>query len=262
MTTALSLEKASCFLGGRLVLQGLSFALGQGDVVAVLGASGAGKSNLLSLLDGRLPVVDGAVEVGGICLSSSVARKARRKTGFIFQDFALVDRLSVFRNVMAGRLGHLPLWSSCFGRDRPGDRRRVMELLDETGLAPFADRRVDALSGGQRQRVAVARCLAQEPDVILADEPVSNLDPESSVQMLELLTAQARTRGATVVFSTHQPDLALRFADRLIGLVDGQIRLDSPTARVRDADIATLYGASFSPYQQPPQRQQPCLRVC
>ncbi len=259
---ALSLEKASCFLGGRLVLQGVSFSIGQGDVVAVLGASGAGKSSLLSLLDGRLPVVDGTGEVGGLCLSSPAARKVRRKTGFIFQDFALVDRLSVFRNVMTGRLGHLPLWSSCFGRDRPADRRRVMEILNETGLAPFADRRVDALSGGQRQRVALARCLAQEPDVILADEPVSNLDPELSVQMLQILTAQARQSGATVVFSTHQPDLALRFANRLIGLVDGQLRLDSPAARVRDADIAALYGASRSPYQQPPQRQQPCLRVC
>ena len=259
---ALSLDKASCFLGGRLVLQGVSFSIGQGDVVAVLGPSGAGKSSVLSLLDGRLPVVDGAVEVGGLCLSSPAARRVRRKTGFIFQDFALVDRLSVFRNVMTGRLGQLPLWSSCFGRDRPADRRRVLELLDETGLTPVAERRVDELSGGQRQRVAVARCLAQEPDVILADEPVSNLDPELSVQMLELLTAQARTRGATVVFSTHQPDLALRFADRLIGLVDGQIRLDSPVSRVRDADIAALYGASLSFSQQPPQRQQPCLRVC
>lgn len=243
MTAAFALRGVSHSFDGQPVLRGLTLEAARGETMALLGPSGAGKSTLLALLDGRLRGWSGAAEVMGLPLppGGTPARETRAGTGFIFQEFALVDRQSVYQNVMNGRLGRMRVWPSIWGRFRAPDHLKVAAALEDTGLSELALRRADQLSGGQRQRVAIARCLAQEPQLILADEPVSNLDPAHAERILGLITDAARKRGIGVVFSSHQPDLARRFADRIAGLRGGAIQFDLPSAQVSSGDIADLY---------------------
>jgi phosphonate transport system ATP-binding protein len=224
-------------------LSNISLTLKEGETVAFLGPSGAGKSTLLALLDGRLRNWRGTAEVLETPYSATARppRDARSEVGFIFQEFALVDRLSVYQNVMNGRLGRMRTWQSLWSRFGERDHLVVSGVLEDTGLIDLAARRADKLSGGQRQRTAIARCLAQEPKLILADEPVSNLDPANAEKILGLITGAARKRGITVVFSSHQPELSQRFADRVIGLRDGKLLFDYPSAQVSAADISELY---------------------
>ncbi len=230
-------------------LSNISLTLKEGETVAFLGPSGAGKSTLLALLDGRLRNWRGTAEVLETPYSATARppRDARSEVGFIFQEFALVDRLSVYQNVMNGRLGRMRTWQSLWSRFGERDHLVVSGVLEDTGLTDLDARRADKLSGGQRQRTAIARCLAQEPKLILADEPVSNLDPANAEKILGLITGAARKRGITVVFSSHQPELSQRFADRIIGLRDGKLLFDRPSGQVSAADISELYhGASPS----------------
>ena len=221
----------------------VTLSVAPGEVVALIGPSGAGKSTLLALLDGRLRDWRGRARVLGAPLSPDAppARAHRADVGFVFQDFALIDRQSVYQNVMNGRLGRTPAWRSLWGRFGERDHMAVAAALHDTGLADLAARRADQLSGGQRQRVAIARCLAQEPRLILADEPISNLDPAHAAKLLALITGEARKRGIAVMFSSHQPELAQRFADRVVGLGDGEILFDRPAGRLSDDDIGRLY---------------------
>ena len=246
--------------GGSPALLGLSLSVNKGESVALLGASGAGKTTLLALCDGRLRGWRGQASVLGRSLSPdrAPALSARVDTGFIFQEFALVERSSVERNVLNGRLGRMPVLHAFFGGHSAQDRTAVHKAMAEAGIADLAHRRVDSLSGGQRQRVAIARCLAQEPQLILADEPVSNLDPARADDILSLITGAARARGVTAIFSSHQPDLAMRHADRVIGLRDGKLRFDRPAAKVTQQDIAQIY--HDGPGDVPPP-SKPGLRV-
>lgn len=243
MTAAFALDHVSHSFDGSAALHEISLRAEQGERIALLGASGAGKSTLLALLDGRLTGWTGTANVLGIPLSAAhaPARTFRAEIGFIFQEFALVDRQTVYQNVMNGRLGRMPIWPSLWGRYSEQDHIKVSAALDDTGLRDLAQRRADALSGGQRQRVAIARCLAQEPKLLLADEPVSNLDPAHAERVLRLITEAAQKRGATVVFSSHQPELSLRFADRIVGLRAGQKLFDKSSDMVRNEDTAKLY---------------------
>lgn len=243
MTAAFALHAVSHRFGGDTALSGVSLTAAPGERVALLGPSGAGKSTLLALLDGRLRGWQGRAEVLGNPLSPSQPppRALRADIGFIFQEFALVDRLSVYQNVMNGRLARMRVWPSLWGRFGEGDHLKVAAALKDTGLSDLAQRRADQLSGGQRQRVAIARCLAQEPRLILADEPVSNLDPAHAERILGLITHAASQRGIGVVFSSHQPDLSRRFADRVAGLRAGEVQFDKPSAQVSGEDIAALY---------------------
>lgn len=227
-------------------LDGVDLTVHAGQVVAVVGPSGAGKSTLLNLLDGRLTGWDGGALVLGRPLSprSAPDRAVRVETGFIFQDFALVERSSVYQNVLNGRLGRTDLLSSLLGRFSESDHAAARQALQDTGIADLAERRVDRLSGGQRQRVAIARCLAQEPRLILADEPVSNLDPRTAEDMLTLLTGVARARRATLVFTSHQPELAARHADRILALKAGRIALDCPAKDLHADDLDRIYGTT------------------
>ena len=168
-------------------------------------------------------------------------RARRPDTGFVFQEFALVERSTVLRNVLNGRLGRMSPLRALLGSPTKHDLEIARTALADCGIADLAECRVDSLSGGQRQRVAIARCLAQEPRLILADEPVSNLDPARACEILALLTGAARTRGATALFSSHQPDLARRFAQRIIGMRDGRIVFDVPTSELNDDATAELY---------------------
>ena len=146
--------------------------------------------------------------------------------------------------VMNGRLGRTNRWASLWGRFTDRDHAIVGSVLQDTGLATLAERRADQLSGGQRQRVAIARCLAQEPQLVLADEPVSNLDPAHAERVLRLITGQARKRSIGVVFTSHQPDLAARFAERIVAMKDGRIALDCPASDLTPGDLAQIYGTT------------------
>ncbi|PCH81359.1 MAG: phosphate/phosphonate ABC transporter ATP-binding protein [Hyphomicrobiales bacterium] len=244
--TAISLADVNHHYPGVIQpsLTGFDFSVERGATIALIGPSGAGKSTLLALLDGRLRNWNGAVSVLGNSLDAHTApsRADRAKTGFIFQEFALVERASVARNVMNGRLGHTGPVASLFGRFSQLDYDAVDEAMEDAGIAELADKRVDSLSGGQRQRVAIARCLAQEPELLLADEPISNLDPLSAEKTLKLLTQIRQKRDMTLVFSSHQPDLAKRFADRIIGIRAGAMAFDTCASDFTAEMYQDVYG--------------------
>lgn len=229
--------------GENRAIDHVSLSIEAGERVALLGPSGAGKTTLLTLLDGRLRDWRGRVSVLGVAYEPhrALPLAKRAETGFIFQEFALVERSTVLRNVLNGRLGRMHGWRALLGHAAKNDIEVARSALTDCGIADLADRRVDSLSGGQRQRVAIARCLAQNPQLILADEPVSNLDPSRAAEILSLLTSAAQARGATTVFSSHQPELARRFADRVIGMRNGRIAFDLATPELTDDATAALY---------------------
>lgn len=231
---------------GAPALDGIDLAVSAGEIVALVGPSGAGKSTLLALLDGRLRGwTGGAIALGRALASDSPPPRAvRAETGFIFQSHALVERATARRNVLNGRLGRAPLLASLLGRVRPEDEAAAMAALRDVDLVDLADERADRLSGGQRQRVAIARCLAQEPRLILADEPVASLDPLRAREVLRLLAGLARKRGATLVFSSHQPALALEVATRVVALREGRLVLDGPAPDITETALAAIYGAT------------------
>lgn len=228
---------------GLPALEGVSLSIPEGEAVALLGPSGAGKTTLLTLLDGRLRGWQGRVSILGSPLDPDHAPPLARRadSGFVFQEFALVERSTVLRNVLNGRLGRMGILRALLAQPSARDLSSARSALSDCGIADLADRRVDTLSGGQRQRVAIARCLAQEPRLILADEPVSNLDPARATEILTLLTQAARKRGATTVFSSHQPNLARQFADRIIGMRHGRIVFDTVTANLTEEATDRLY---------------------
>ena len=218
--------------------------IGAGQRVALIGTSGAGKSTLLRLIDGRLRGWSGSCAVLGRPLDPDrpPPRLWRRSVGFVFQEFALVERETVRQNVLNGRLGHAdPLWSLT-GRLGAPDHAAAEQAIREVGMEEFAERRVDRLSGGQRQRVAIARCLAQDPQILLADEPISSLDPVTSQTVLELLRDSAVDRGATLVISSHQPRLVAGYVDRFIALDRGRIVFDGPPDAVGEKQLSGIYG--------------------
>jgi len=228
------------------VLDDVSCSVAPGEVVALLGASGAGKTTLFRCLT-RLAEADG----GEIYFGDRPMRKldgrrlssARREAGLIFQQFNLIRRLSALDNVLVGRLGRVPTWRvvlRCFPR---ADRQLALAALDRVGMLPFALQRADSLSGGQQQRVAIARALAQQSKFVLADEPVASLDPESAKSVLSILRDVARERMIAVLVSLHQVDLALRYADRVIGLREGRMIADRPAASFAEIDHRAIFAA-------------------
>lgn len=214
-----------------------------GETVALIGSSGAGKSTLLRLLDGRLRGFSGKASVLGqpIDPARPPAREQRRQTGFVFQEFALVEQEDVRQNVLNGRLGRADPWASLIGRFSVADEEAVERAIADVGIADLADKRVDRLSGGQRQRVAIARCLAQEPALLLADEPVSNLDPVTAEAILDLLRDCAARRGATLLVSSHQPRLIGRYVGRFIAMDRGRIVFDGAPEALFDDTLAGIY---------------------
>jgi phosphonate transport system ATP-binding protein len=221
----------------------VSFAVRPGEFVAVLGTSGAGKTSLFRCITGLTGADAGSVMIHGrdICrVGGRELRAARREVALIFQQFNLVRRLTAIQNVIAGRLAQLPTWrvlARRFGRE---DRQLALRCLDEVGLLDRAYARADRLSGGQQQRVAIARALAQDAKVILADEPVASLDPESSATVLETLRTVAAA-GVAVVASLHQVHLATAYADRIVALRSGRLVEDAPTARLDARALGQIY---------------------
>lgn len=217
-------------------LQGIDFSLPRGQFCVALGASGSGKSTLLRLVNGLARATCGGILLDGEPLRDGDLRTRGRRMATIHQGIDLAPRLSVLDNVLTGSLARVPLWralAGAFGRER---QRRACSLLREVGLDERQlYRRASELSGGQQQRVGIARALMAQPALVLADEPVSSLDPATSRAVLELLRRAARAHGATVLCSLHQVELAQEFADRIVGLRAGRLVYDSDISGPLDA---------------------------
>lgn len=216
----------------------------RGERVAVIGPSGGGKSTLLRSIRGYVRPSQGKVEVMGVDLwtaGRAARRQASRRMALIYQQFHLAPRLSVLLNVLCGRLGATSRWRSLLGWFSEEDRRIAWSVICEVGLQEQVHQRADTLSGGEQQRVAVARALAQEPAIVLADEPVSSLDPAWAEDVLKLITAVQSRHNVTLIMSLHQPHLARRFADRIIALRNGRVVFDGRAAALTDSRLEELY---------------------
>ncbi len=230
---------------GDTALRGVSLGVAAGEIIGLIGPSGAGKSTLIRCVNRLIEPTSGRVfleenEITG--LSGSALRAARRRIGMIFQEYALVERLSVMENVLSGRLGYVGFWASWFRRFPEADIERALALLDRVGLSDQIDKRADALSGGQRQRVGIARALAQEPELLLVDEPTASLDPKTSRQVMRLLTELCTERRLAAVVNIHDVALAQMFLPRIVGLRAGEIVYDGPATGLTPDVLTLIYG--------------------
>ncbi len=240
------LDDVSVQYGGRVACVGLDLEIRPGEALAFVGPSGAGKTTALRLLNATVRPSAGRVEVDGADLAAvgdDALRALRARVGIIPQDLGLVPNLRVVQNVLAGRLGRHGFLRSVASMVRPrrAELTRVLEILDRLGIGDLLYERVDTLSGGERQRVAVARALYQEAGALLADEPLSALDPARSRETLELLLEVARENELTLVLSMHDIELARGHVPRLVGLRNGRVTFDRPAAEVAETDLLELY---------------------
>lgn len=245
--TALSLRGVTKTYQRTTALANLSLHVNRGEFVVLLGPSGAGKSTVFRCVTALTRPDSGEVMVLGQPmhrLQGEPLRMARREVGLIFQQFNLVSRLSALDNVLAGRLGYVPAWRVALRRFSRADRQAALANLDRVGLLHQAYQRADSLSGGQQQRVAIARVLTQQSRVLLADEPVSSLDPEASAITLDLLKGVCREHGIGVLCSLHQVDLAKAYADRIIGMRAGKVVFHGTPADLDEARFSQLYSGA------------------
>ncbi|QBI19320.1 phosphonate ABC transporter ATP-binding protein [Egibacter rhizosphaerae] len=235
--------------GGVRALDGLSLEIPEGEFVVIVGLSGAGKSTMIRTVNGLVPVTGGSVTVGDRRvdqLGRAGTRQLRAEVGMIFQAFNLVERTSVLNNVLMGRLHHVPLWRSTLGLYGREDVEIAMQSLELVEIVEKAYVRASNLSGGQQQRVGIARALAQEPTVLLADEPVASLDPPTSHVVMKYLQEINRRLGITTLVNLHFLDLARKYADRLIGLREGQLVFDGPGSEATEEVFEQIYGRSLT----------------
>lgn len=243
--SAVAFEGVTKRFGHTLALDDVSFAVEPGEMVVLLGLSGSGKSTLLRHVDALHEPTDGRVLALGTDVGQGRGarlRDLRRRIGFVFQQFHLVGRLSVLENVCTGALARLRGPRLGLVSYPKSVRLEAMAQLERVGLEPQVFQRTDTLSGGQQQRVAVARALMQRPEILLADEPVASLDPESSAQVMRLIRDIAVERNLTVLCSLHQVELALAWADRVVGLRSGRVVLDEPVHGLGSGAVASVYG--------------------
>src|SRR5438093_1158169 len=233
------------YRAGQPVLKDVSLTVEARGMTAIIGPSGTGKSTLIRCINRLVDPTSGEIIFRGqdlARLSSRELRVARRRIGMIFQEYNLVERLSVIENVLCGRLGYVAVWRAWLRRFPQADIERAFELIDAVGLGGYATQRADQLSGGQRQRVGIARALMQEPDLVLADEPTSSLDPKTSVEIMELIARRAGERDIPVIVNIHNVDLARRFADRIVGMSKGEVVFDGPPKALEDSHLLAIYG--------------------
>lgn len=243
MLRIVGLEKR--YKTGDHALKAVSFEVAQGDVVGLIGPSGAGKSTLIRCVNRLVEPTSGKVSLGDVeitALPRRRLREARRRIGMIFQEYALVERLTVMENVLSGRLGYVPFWRSFSRRFPPNDIAKAFSLLERVGLTEHVDKRADALSGGQRQRVGIARALEQDPDLLLVDEPTASLDPKTSRQIMRLITEICAERGLPAVINIHDVALAQAFVKRIIGLRAGEVVYDGPPSGLDEGALVRIYG--------------------
>jgi phosphonate transport system ATP-binding protein len=229
---------------GDHALKNVSFSIAAGEVVGLIGPSGAGKSTLIRCVNRLVEPTEGMVLLNDrpIAKSGADLRRARRRIGMIFQDYALVERLTVMENVLSGRLGYVPFWRSLTRRFPQADVDKAFALLERVGLSQHADKRADALSGGQRQRVGIARALEQDPELLLIDEPTASLDPKTSRQIMRLITEICRERGLPAIINIHDVALARMFVDRIIGLRAGEVVFDGAPDSLDHTALTAIYG--------------------
>jgi phosphonate transport system ATP-binding protein len=253
MNAAIHVDRLNKTFARKTALVDLALSIQPGEMVALIGASGSGKSTLLRHMAG-LARCDrsngGSVQVLGREVQASGrlngnVRRLRADIGYIFQQFNLVNRLSVLDNVLLGCLGRMPGWRGNLGLFNTEEKQRAMSNLDRVGLADFAEQRASTLSGGQQQRVAIARALTQRAEVILADEPIASLDPESARKVMEILADINRQDGKTVVVTLHQVDYAVRYCQRAVALKAGRIHFDGAASELSTQFLNDLYGADL-----------------
>jgi phosphonate transport system ATP-binding protein len=252
LAAILSVRTISKTYRATRALAEVSLDVRRGEMIALIGPSGSGKSTLLRAMAGLTAIDPGAgaldafgepLQEGGRVIRG--VRAARRRIGFIFQQFNLVGRLTLFTNVALGALGRIGFWSGLLGLWPPETRRSAMAALVRVGMADRAGQRANTLSGGQQQRAAIARTLVQQAEVILADEPVASLDPVSARRTMELLRDLNRSDGLTVLVTLHQVDYALRYCDRVIALRAGRIVYDGKAAALGRDTLVEVYGPEF-----------------
>jgi len=231
------------YVSDKPILKNINIDINEAGVIAIIGPSGTGKSTLLRCINRLIQPTNGSI----IFKNNDVAhvkgkplRELRRQIGMVFQEYNLVERLSVLENVLTGRLGYMSAWSAWRRNFTDKDIKRAFELLDFVGLSDFATQRADSLSGGQRQRVGIARALMQEPAILLADEPTSSLDPKTSVEIMELLTQLANDKGIPTLVNLHDVNLAKRYAQRMIGMSGGKVVYDGPPDGIKDEHLKTI----------------------
>jgi len=230
--------------GGPQVLFDISFKVEKLDFYAIIGPSGAGKSSLIRCINKLANANSGKVFFNGENISELEGKQlrfARRKIGMIFQEFNLIDRMSVIDNVLTGRLGYMNTFASLFRMFAKKDISRAIALISKVGLEDFANKRVDQLSGGQRQRVGIARALMQEPELMLVDEPTSSLDPKIAVEMMQLIKDIALELKIPVLCNIHNIELAKQFANKILGLQDGKKKFDDVTEKLTEQVLQDLY---------------------
>ena len=230
---------------GDRALKGVSLDVPDGQVMALIGPSGAGKSTLIRCVNRLVEPTSGQILLNDLAintLSQAQLRRARRRMGMIFQEYALVERLTVMENVLSGRLGYVGFWRSYARKFPQSDIDAAFDLLERVGLAEMVDKRADELSGGQRQRVGICRALIQHPELLLVDEPTASLDPKTSRQIMRLICELCKERGLSAIINIHDVMLAQMFAERIVGLRLGEIVYDGAPEGLSAEVLTQIYG--------------------
>jgi phosphonate transport system ATP-binding protein len=230
---------------GDLAINGVDLKVEKGQVMALIGPSGAGKSTLIRCVNRLENPTSGEIWLNGeniVKMRSGKLRRARRNMGMIFQEYALVERLTVMENVLSGRLGYVGFWRSFLRKFPQSDINAAFGLLEKVGLDTMVNKRADELSGGQRQRVGIARALIQKPDILLVDEPTASLDPKTSRQIMRLITELCEENQLTAIINIHDVALAQMYAERIVGLREGSIVYDGPPDDLKPDVLTEIYG--------------------
>jgi len=230
---------------GDLAINGVDLTVEKGQVMALIGPSGAGKSTLIRCVNRLENPTSGEIWLNGeniVKMRSGKLRRARRNMGMIFQEYALVERLTVMENVLSGRLGYVGFWRSFLRKFPQSDINAAFGLLEKVGLDTMVNKRADELSGGQRQRVGIARALIQKPDILLVDEPTASLDPKTSRQIMRLITELCEENQLAAIINIHDVALAQMYAERIVGLREGNIVYDGPPDDLKPDVLTEIYG--------------------
>ncbi|MEO9653851.1 phosphonate ABC transporter ATP-binding protein [Marinomonas sp.] len=233
------------YVAGNAILKGIDIDIAEQGIIAIIGPSGTGKSTLLRCINRLIDPTQGQILLEQEDLSQASGkqlRTLRRKIGMVFQEYNLVERLTVIENVLTGRLGYMSAWDAWRRKFSQEDINTAFQLLEAVGLAEHAKKRADSLSGGQRQRVGIARAVMQNPRLLLADEPTSSLDPKTAVEIMELLERFAEEKNMPALVNIHDVNLARRYAKRMIGMSNGVVIYDGAPEGITDDHLKQIYG--------------------